>query len=198
MKPILGIAAVALAFGALGTAVAQQTHTVELIIQETEGEPIPQFYFQPTGLLIQPGDTVEFVARSPHHTVTAYHPQQGKAQRVPDGVEPFSSPVIVLDGSWSYTFETPGTYDIWCAPHEMYGMAMRIVVGEPGGPAETPSEDFGPEGTFGTAGTVLNDEALSSENIVEKGGVSWEELSDESKRYEAPAGASDGAEADQP
>lgn len=179
MKAAVWLTAGALAL--LGTAVAQTTHQVELMIMPIEDRPIPEFYFEPTGLFIEPGDTVRFVAVTPHHTVTAYHPLHGKPQRVPDGVEPFSSPVIPVGGIWEYTFTVPGVYDLWCAPHESYGMAMRIVVGEASGPALAAADDFSPEGTFGTAGTVLNDPALDSQRIIDAGSVSWSELSDASK-----------------
>lgn len=153
-----------------------ETHDVRLLIAPVEGSPIPEFYFEPTGLFIQPGDTVVFHALTPHHTVTAYHPLQGKTQRVPDGVEPFSSIVLPVGTSWSYTFHIPGVYDVWCAPHENYGMVMRIVVGEATGPGAVPSTDFGPEGTFGAAGFVLNDPALAPERIIENGVVLWAEV----------------------
>lgn len=159
---------------------AQTTHEVQLLFVEAEMGP-PQFYFEPVGLHIQPGDTVRFIAASPHHTVTAYHGAHVKPQRVPEGVEPFSSPVIPAGGTWEYTFTTPGTYDVWCAPHESFGMVMRLVVGEPGGPAEEPVTDFGPVGAFGAAGTMLNDPALDSLNIMSQGSVTWEEISPEAK-----------------
>lgn len=162
-------------------------HEVHLLITPVEGQPIPQFYFEPAGLFIEPGDTVRFIADTPHHTVTAYHPLQGKEQRVPDGVEPFSSPVLPIGETWEYTFEVPGVYDMWCGPHESYGMAMRIVVGEASGPGAEPPSDFGPEGTFGVAGQVLSDPALDPENIIEQGAVSWSDIADESKQSQAPA-----------
>lgn len=168
---------------------AQTTHEVDLIIEGVEGRPIPEFYFQPVGLFIEVGDTVRFNAVTPHHTVTAYHPQQGKPQRVPEGVEPFSSPVIPVGESWEYTFTVPGIYDVWCAPHENYGMAMRVVVGEASGPAAEASDDFSPGGTYGAAGMVLNDPALDPQRIIDAGSVLWDEISDEAKAMpEAPAG----------
>ena len=181
---------VALALLVLATiASAQTTHEVELVIAEVEGRPIPHFYFEPTGLFIEPGDTISFVAVSPHHTVTAYHPMHVKPQRVPEGVEPFSSPVIPVGESWEYTFESPGIYDLWCGPHEMYGMAMRVVVGEASGPGAQAPDDLGPEGTFGAAGTVLSDPALDPERIIDAGSVSWQEVSDEAKALpEVPTG----------
>lgn len=163
-------------------ALAQQTHDVKLNIVPVENRPIPEFFFQPTGLFIEPGDTVRFIADSPHHTVTAYHAQQVKPQRVPEGVEPFSSPVIPIGQSWEYTFTVPGVYDLWCGPHEQYGMAMRIVVGEATGPALEAVTDLSPEGAFATAGMVLNDPALNPLNILAEGQVMWEELSAESKK----------------
>ena len=60
-------------------------------------------------------------------------------------------------------------------------MAMRVVVGEASGPALEVSADFSPEGTFGTAGTVLNDPALDAQRIMDAGSVSWSEISDQSK-----------------
>lgn len=169
---------------------AQTMHEVDLIIEPVEGRPVPEFYFQPVGLFIATGDIVRFNAVSPHHTVTAYHPLHGKPQRVPEGVEPFSSPVIPLGDSWEHTFTVPGVYDLWCAPHENYGMAMRIVVGEASGPAMEMSDDFGPEGTFGAAGAVLNDPVLEPQRIIDAGSVLWDEVSDEAKAVpEAPAGA---------
>lgn len=163
------------------TSLAQSTHDVVLIIEPVDGAPVPEFYFEPAGLFIQPGDTINFIAQSPHHTVTAYHPLQGKPLRVPEGVEPFSSPMIPIGSSWSYTFTVPGVYDVWCGPHESYGMVMRIVVGEASGPAMTQPDDFGPEGTYGASGTVLLDPALDANRIVEVGSVSWSEISPESK-----------------
>jgi len=181
---VLALAAVMFAC----TAAAQTTHDVELIIEPVTGMPVPQFYFEPSGLYVEPGDTVRFLAVSPHHTVTAYHPLQGKPQRVPDGVEPFSSPMIPVGQSWEYTFTTPGVYDVWCGPHEQYGMVMRIVVGEATGPATHAPDDFGPEGTFGAAGTVLMDPALSPPNIIAMGAVSWRDVSAEAKAGPAMGG----------
>lgn len=153
---------------------AQQVHTVNLMIEEVEGGV--EFYFSPVGLFIAPGDTVVFRGLTPHHTVTAYHAQHGKAQRVPDGVPPFSSPVVPVGLDWSYEFVIPGVYDLWCAPHESYGMVMRIVVGEATGPGAVPSTDFGPFGTFDLAGAILNAQAMSPERIIAQGKVMWSDV----------------------
>jgi plastocyanin len=162
-----------------GLAQAQTQHEVLMHIEPVEGRPVPLFYFEPVGLLVQPGDTVTFVAVSPHHTATAYHAQHVKSQRVPDGVEPFSSPIVPVGQAWSYTFDETGTYDLWCGPHESYGMAMRIVVGAPGGPAEGPITAFGPDGVYGAAAAVLNAPGLASSRIAQLGSVPWTDVVDE-------------------
>lgn len=172
---------VAGALGLGGLVFAQTTHEVDLVIAPVTGQPVPEFFFEPVGLFIEPGDTIRFLGNSPHHTVTAYHLLQGKPQRVPRAVEPFSSPMIALTQHWEYTFTVPGVYDVWCGPHENYGMVMRIVVGEATGPAMEAPDDFGPEGTYGAAGTVLSDPAIDPLRIIEVGSVSWSEISDEAK-----------------
>lgn len=165
---------------------AQTQHEVRMNVTPVEGRPVPEFFFEPTGLLIRPGDTVTFIAASPHHTATAYHARHVKAQRVPEGVEPFSSPVVAVGDAWTYTFTEPGVYDLWCGPHEQYGMAMRLVVGEASGPATEPVTDFGPSGVFATAGTVLNDPALDPQNIIARERVLWAELAAASKALTPP------------
>ena len=152
-----------------------------MMIAEVEGRPFPEFYFEPTGLAIEPGDTVTFVAVTPHHTVTAYHAQQGKPMRVPEGVGPFSSPVIPVGETWSYTFDVPGVYDVWCAPHEVFGMAMRIVAGEATGPGASVIEAFGPMAVEGSAAAVLNSAPMRPEAIQSAGAVSWTDVPDQAK-----------------
>lgn len=159
-------------------------HTVEALIRPREGVEIPEFYFEPTGLAIEPGDTVRFDLTTPHHSVTAYHPALGLAQRVPDGVPPFSSPVLAGGAYWLYTFEEEGVYDFHCGPHEAFGHVGRIVAGSASGPGATPVAD-GEEGELRgpifTAATVLDDPALDPDCVLERGRVSWDEIAQESK-----------------
>ncbi|WP_436908983.1 cupredoxin domain-containing protein [Halosimplex marinum] len=162
-------------------------HTVNLLIKPRENNPIPEFYFEPTGLAIDVGDTVRFNIATPHHNINAYHPAFGYTQRVPDAVPPFSSPILAAGDYWLYTFEQEGVYDIMCAPHEVFGMVGRIVVGSATGPgsnavgeAPAPSEQSRPP-EF-TAALVLSDPAMQPETIANQGTVSWSDLSAESKR----------------
>lgn len=190
------------------------------------------FYYQPTGLHVTPGDVVRFVAETPDHNVVSYHPAFGMRRRVPRGVEPFSAPILgwkpdslpdetepptpEIEGgegagggnatggegnattggggnsttgggdagpvpqSWMYAFDEPGVYDIECAPHEHWGMAMRVVAGDDPDPDfEVRDADALPEPRVGPAGLArqtLTDPALRPENVVEREQVDWQEL----------------------
>lgn len=107
-------------------------HVVELHIVpgSRRNKHGPLFHFAPTGLSIDPGDIVQFTFTTPDHTITAYHPAHGFQRRIPEGAPPFSSPVVSAGGAWLYRFEEEGLYDVYCAPHHILGMTMRIVVGD--------------------------------------------------------------------
>lgn len=210
-------------------------HVVRTLLGESTDPNRPlDFYYQPTGLHIEPGDVIKFVFETPDHTVTSYHPAFGMQRRIPSGVQPFSSPILGWDphslpadidmppmendapeetygdpdadnetgtdnenddavnddavdepvdprpSSWLYAFETPGVYDLECAPHEAFGMAIRVVVGEE---TETAFETSSPEelppprvGPVGLSRQVLTDPNLEPESIVEEGRVEWMDL----------------------
>lgn len=176
-------------FGFTGTAETEPPvepdHTVSMVISPREDAWLPEFYFDPVGLAVEPGDTVRFNLASPHHNVNAYHPAFGYTQRVPEAAPPYSSPILAAGDYWLYTFETEGVHNIMCAPHELYGMVGTIVVGSPTGPAANPvgkapapSEESRPP-EF-TAGLVLSDPALDPETIADEGSVAWSDLAPES------------------
>lgn len=150
------------------------------------------FHFNPAGIHVSPGDVVLFSAETPDHAVAAYHERHGRQNRVPDGVGPIASPQIPVGGSWLYRFEEAGVYDLYCPPHQVFGMAMRVVASED---AETvPSlsiENTGrPPGTESFLPDILADldpnvpssnEALTTavldpENVVEQETISWESV----------------------
>jgi plastocyanin len=128
-------------------------HEIDVLIRPREGAPIPEFFFQPTGLYVEPGDTVKWNFVTGHHTVSAYHPGFGFRRRVPEGVPPYSSPVMPQGGYWLYTFEEPGVYDYHCAPHEAYGHVGRIVVGSAEGFEPLPDLCAAPPSGGGESGS---------------------------------------------
>ena len=121
-------------------------HTVALLEQSREEGGEPEFFFDPVGLAVEPGDTVMFDSRSPFHTVSAVSEFFGYNQRIPEDAAPVDSPVLMSGSYFLYTFRVPGVYDLLCFPHEFLGMAFRVVVGEATGPGAEPIE-IGPGGT---------------------------------------------------
>lgn len=107
-------------------------------------------HFDPHVVRLEPGGTVTFHNESGAHSATAYHPENGKPQRVPDGTDAWDTGTLAEAGaSVDVTFDTEGVYDYYCIPHESVGMIGSVIVGEPDphdqpGLAE-PSSDL-PEG----------------------------------------------------
>ncbi len=75
-------------------------------------------FFDKANITIEPGTTVTWVQRGQYgHTTTSY-----------DGL--WDSGLIEgnTDGTYSYTFEKPGTYEYFCEPHEEMGMVGTVTV----------------------------------------------------------------------
>lgn len=117
-------------------------------------------YFDPVGLSIEPGATVRFEIESGSHSATAYQ------DRIPAEAAPFDSGTM-SDGAFEYTFETPGTYDYYCRPHQSMGMVGRIVVGEPGGPAESSPI---PDGDVPDSDVILDEGTVGTSEFEDSGG----------------------------
>ncbi len=89
-------------------------------------------WFDPVGVLVQPGQVVRWVNDDAGnaHTATAYHPDNGgRARRIPAGAAPWDSDYLLPGQSFSVTLTEPGVYDYFCRPHEAAGMVGRIIVG---------------------------------------------------------------------
>lgn len=101
---------------------------------------VPGRRFDPVTITVRVGTTVEWVSRTDDaHSVTAYE------DSLPNGAEYFASGGFsneegarenVADGlleegdRFEVTFETPGTYEYFCIPHESDGMTGTVVVEE--------------------------------------------------------------------
>lgn len=123
------------------------------------------YYFDPIGLFVEQGETVTWTIESDSHSSTAYAQGNGAAEvtRIPEGAGEWNSGIMTEQGAtFEQTFDVPGTYDYFCTPHKQLGMVGRLVVGEPGGPAEgnQPPDGAVPE----------------SDAIVEDGAIGWEEF----------------------
>lgn len=131
-----GVAAAA-AFGSAADAV---TGTAVEIAMAGTGDG-SRVWFDPIGLLVQPGRTVRWVNRDPGnaHTATAYHPSNfDRPRRIPIGAAAWDSDYLLPGEAFEVTLGVPGVYDYYCVPHEQAGMVGRIIVGTPG-----PASDAG-------------------------------------------------------
>lgn len=143
-------------------------------------EESPDTYFDPVGIRLQPGATLEFLAREGFHIVAPFHPRLfGYQQRVPEGAPGFASPPIMTGDSWFYQFDESGVYDLLCLLHQGVGMVMRVVTVDEGSQDAPegypqPGRDEGVPSPLAQA--VLDAPELEPQNIVERGTVQWTEL----------------------
>ena len=145
-----------------GTETSQQGGTP--IVQMGTGAS--EYYFDPIGLFVESGTTVTFRIESGSHSATAYQEGNGPASvtRIPEAAQAWDSGILSERGAtFEHTFETSGTHDYYCIPHKTLGMVGRIVVDEPGGPAE---------GSMPPDGKVPE-----SQTIVEQGTVPYSDFS---------------------
>ena len=96
------------------------------------------FGFDPETTTIETGETVRWTNTSEvDHTVTAYE------DKIPAGATYFASGgfeseraarnhvtegLIAPGAEYEHTFEAPGTYEYYCAPHESSGMVGTVQV----------------------------------------------------------------------
>lgn len=171
-RHVLGIGGVILAAPLSARMVLGRTGApVEIAMQgNADGS---QVWFDPVGIVIQPGQTVRWINRDPgnSHTATAYHPQNfERPLRIPDGAVPWNSDYLLPNESFSVTLTVEGVYDYFCVPHEHAGMVGRIVVGSPGRP---PAAEVSSRGTGN--GEPIPEEAMrafpSVDDIMHRGVV---------------------------
>ena len=120
-----------------------------------------EYYFDPIGLFVEPGETVTFEIDSGSPSSTAYQKSNGPASvtRIPDGAEAWVSGVLSAEDATSeLTFDTTGTYDYFCTLHKTLGMVGRIVVGESGGSTDG---SMPPDGDVRESQTIVDQGAVS-------------------------------------
>ena len=130
-RGILRIGGGLLAALPLRAAMAWGAETVEITMSgNADGSLV---WFEPMGLLIQPGQMVRWTNKDAgnSHTTTAYHPDnEDHPLRIPAGAEPWNSDYLLPDQSFSVVLTEPGVYDYFCVPHEHAGMVGRIIVSD--------------------------------------------------------------------
>lgn len=85
------------------------------IPEYTDQVKMVDFAFEPKIIKIKAGTTVTWTneVETPHNVVISF-----------EGVSPF----VTKGSSWSHTFNTVGSFDYYCAPHQSMGMNGRVIV----------------------------------------------------------------------
>ena len=168
-RRFLAISAGALALGTAAARAQLPTAQIKIVLNYDRG----LWYYDPVGLYLQKGQTVQWTALRWTPSVTAYHPSNDNHElRIPQGAQPFDSGMLASLQTWQWTFDVEGTYDYFSKYHEGIGLIGRIVVGKPGGPAEQPARYGGAEGRapiYAMAMRVFG--ILDSREIVERKSV---------------------------
>jgi plastocyanin len=129
-------------------------------------------WFDPIGILIQPGQTIRWTNLNPgnSHTTTAYHPANfDRPLRIPKGAKSWNSDYLLPNEVFSVLFTEKGVFDYFCIPHEHAGMVGRVIVGElePSGWTEMSNTDGNlPEAALRAFPTV---EEIMTKRIVRLG-----------------------------
>ncbi|RUR33245.1 pseudoazurin [Vreelandella nanhaiensis] len=103
--------------GLLPMTALAETHTVEMLNRNDSG-PMP---FAPDYLVVQPGDTVKFLATAPGHNAATIDGM------IPEGGDAF---VGNINEEIEVTLDAEGVWGIKCSPHYTMGMVMLIQVGD--------------------------------------------------------------------
>ena len=127
------IAALFLGLVTVPTLAIAKDYTIKEVSDPSSKQP---YFFEPSSLTIQLGDTVTFVnTQKDMHNVMF--------DVVPKALdEMIMGPDQEKEGSkWSYTFTVPGTYHYHCHPHEALGMNGTLIVGKSSAPGDTKNID---------------------------------------------------------
>src|SRR3954452_15339877 len=76
-------------------------------------------WFDPIGVLVQPGQTIRWTNRDPGnaHTTTAYHPaNSGHVHRIPEGAEPWNSDYLLPNETFALTRDGRGGLRLFLHP----------------------------------------------------------------------------------
>lgn len=158
------------------------------VLEEDQGAG--RYVFTPAVVWLEPGGTVYWSFEETDHTVTVYHPQYERPNRIPDGVEtPFSSEFTgggEPGSGFNFVFDVEGVWNYFCKPHEDRGMVGMVIVGEPqGGNGATP-----PTGVESDAASEKLSRLLQVAGIAESGETGGSVDVVEIPRYEFSAGES--------
>jgi len=129
-----------LASGGLWLAGLAHADAPVIDIAMNSNEDGSKVWYDPIGLLVEPGTTLRWMIMANVHATAAYHPDNDNhSLRIPEKAKPWNSDFLVNPGDhFEVTLTEPGVYDYYCTPHEQAGMVGRIVVASASGPGTLP------------------------------------------------------------
>ena len=114
-----GFAGIAAGFAGIPAEASGTRHVVEMLNTSPDGEE--RQVFHPPVLSIDIGDSVQFLATDRGHNSVS------DPDMSPEGGAEWSGK---LNEEVEVTFEVPGVYGYYCAPHRSAGMVGLVLVGE--------------------------------------------------------------------
>ncbi|SFL03729.1 plastocyanin [Halogranum rubrum] len=91
--------------------------------------PGNELVFDPAEVEVTPGSTITWVWESDNHNVVPESVPEGASWEGTGG----DSEVFNTGHEYSHTFETEGTYEYYCAPHQSAGMVGSVSVSQDAG-----------------------------------------------------------------
>jgi plastocyanin len=89
--------------------------------------PGGSYAYEPAEVTVDVGETVTWTWDSPNHNIVVSEQPAGASWNGTDGD---GSTTYDAPHTYEFTFETPGTYEYYCQPHEGLGMVGTVVVEE--------------------------------------------------------------------
>jgi plastocyanin len=120
------------------------------VLGATIGVNLADRHFEPAKIVVAQGDTVTWTVTKSigePHTVTSGTPSDADKGAAFDSQKSDPNLTALKDdgGTFSFTFDTPGTYPYYCIVHpiDMTGEVVVLAPGQSPPPAETPGESHG-------------------------------------------------------
>ncbi|MEM8571870.1 MAG: pseudoazurin [Pseudomonadota bacterium] len=110
--------AMAMAFAAPRSALAATTHNIDML-NKSPDDPRARYVYSPRILVVQPGDSVHFVATDKGHDTVS------EDEMIPAGAEGWKGKI---NEEITLTLDQPGFYGYRCTPHYTLGMVGLIIV----------------------------------------------------------------------
>ena len=118
-------------------------------------------FFSPANITVEPGTTITWVQEGNNpHTTTSYDGLWDSGM-----IQPGSG------GSFSFTFDEPGTFDYYCIPHESMGMIGSVTVSDASASASG-SDSASASASASGSGSASASASESAPALTETGGPS--------------------------